>query len=230
MKMPPKKKRKAPRSVPSNADPGVSEQQDTAAVAPPPNTATATATSTTTTTISTTQAQGPDFHPRPEEHIQGFTSQQELAKHAISLGLKRVLLADLHQQSDLQNGYIGGQVMGHCSLPLSQGHDLNIFIQDESTTEGSQSKHLRVTIQDQLAEKLPVLREDAKLFLYRPEVKDDAIEVSQDHGKCLVVGTETLVWIVHRDVRKPHFFSEKSCGKKWWGRTKKRRKKMQAMW
>lgn len=166
-----------------------------------------------------------------QQQIKGFISQQELAKYAISLGLKRVMLADLHQQSDLQKGYIGGQVMGHCSLPLSQGHDLNIFIQDESTTEGSQSKHLKVTICQEVAEKMPVLRDDAKLFLYKPLVREDDIEVSQDHGKCLLVDKkETKVWIVHKDARKPSFFSEKSCGKKWWGRTKKRREKIKAMW
>lgn len=217
-----KKKRKTPKSMPFISDSGDSGDSDLCAQKRddtpllPPNPAT-----------TTTTAQGSDPHLLPEEQIQGFTSQQELAKHAISLGLKRVLLADLHQQSDLEGGYVGGQVMGHCSF---SPHDLHIFIQDESTTEGSQSKHLRIMIEGQLTEMMPVLRDDAKLFLYRPEVKDDTIEVSQDHGKCLVVGADTLVWIVHKDVQKPHFFSDKSCSKKWWGRTRKRRKKMQAMW
>ena len=212
MKMPPKKRRKknASSDTDSGGPPGeTSKQREAAAAASNPL-----PTSTDT-----------------DKQIQGFISQQELAKHAISLGLKRVMLADLHQQSDLNGGYTGGQVMGHCSLPLSQGHDLNIFIQDESTTEGSQSKHLKVTICEELAEKMPVLRDDAKLFLYNPLVKEDDIEVSQDHGKCLLVNSaETKIWIVHKDVRKPSFFSEKSCGKKWWGKTRKRREKIQAMW
>ncbi len=228
--MPPKKKRKALKNVPSDADSGgpsdsdarkdTAKRQGEAAAAPLPPATTSSSSSSTTTTQDN----------QPEQQIKGFISQQELAKHAITLGLKRVMLADLHQQSDLTGGYIGGQVMGHCSLPLNQGHDLHVFIQDESTTEGSQSKHLKVIIRDELAEKMPIL-DDAKLFLYKPMVQDDAIEVSQDHGKSLLVnGTKTHIWIVHKNARKPSFFSEKSCGRKWWGRTKRRREKIQAMW
>lgn len=221
--MPPKKKRKGLKNVPSDGDSGGPSDSDSAKrqreaagtpLPPPPPT-------------TTTQDRQ-----KPRQQIKGFVSQQELAKHAITLGLKRVMLADLHQQSDLTGGYIGGQVMGHCSTPSAsgQGHDLHVFIQDESTTEGSQSKHLKVIICNDMAEKMPVL-DDAKLFLYKPTVQDDIIEVSQDHGKSLLVdGIETHVWIVHKNVRKPSFFSEKSCGKKWWGRTKKRREKIQAMW
>lgn len=222
--MPPKKKRKVvnvknvPSDTVSGGPPDSDARKDTAKGGEE-------ATNLPPATIQGTQPLQPD------QQIRGFISQQELAKHAISLGLKRVMLADLHQQSDLIGGYTGGQVMGHCSLPLSQGHDLNIFIQDESTTEGSQSKHLKVMICEALAEKMPVLRDNAKLFLYKPLVKDDAIEVSQDHGKCLLVDSaEASIWIVHKDAHKPSFFSEKSCGKKWWGRTRKRREKVQAMW
>lgn len=168
---------------------------------------------------------------QPEKQISGFVSQQELAKHARSLGLKRTMLADLKQQSDLDSAYVGGQVMAHCSLPYSQGHDLTIFIQDESTSQGSQPKHLRVTFDSKLSERMPVLRDDAKLFLHRALVKEETPEFSQDHGKCLLVrGAEAQVWIVHRDVRKSYFFSEKSCGKQWWIRTKQRRQKIQSMW
>ena len=167
---------------------------------------------------------------QPGLQIKGFLSQQELAKYARTLGLKRVMLADLQQQSDLENRYVGGQVMGHYSLSFSQGHDLAIFIQDKTTTHGSQPKHLKVTICNELAENMPTLREDAKLFLYKAVVKEDSRDFSQDHGKCLLVESpDAQVWIVHRDVQKPYFFTE-TCGKKWWSRTKKKREQMKSMW
>lgn len=168
---------------------------------------------------------------RPDEQIKGFVSQQELMKHARAMGIKRVMLADLQQQSDLDNKFVGGQVMGHYSLSYSQGHELSIFIQDESTTQGSQHKHLRVTICEELAEYIPVLRDDAKLFLYKALVKDDSHDFSQDHGKCLNVDKpDAQIWIVHRDVRKPHFFSQASCKKKWWNKTKQKREAMKLEW
>jgi len=165
------------------------------------------------------------------DRVKGFPSQQALARHASSLGIKRVMLADLQQQSDLDEGFVGGAVMAHCSLPYSQGHDLAVFVQDESTSQSTQTKHLRVTISAGLAECMPVLRDNVKIFLYRAEVRDETGDLSQDHGKCLFVeGPDAEVWVVHRDVSKPGFFSEKSCGRKWWTRTKEMRDKMKALW
>lgn len=165
-----------------------------------------------------------------DPQIQGFVSQQELARYARSLKLKRIMLADLREQSDLEKAYVGGQVMGHYSKSYSQGHDLNIFIQDESTTQGSQPKHLKVSICGELAGKMPALRDDAKLFVCNAVVKEDSCDFSQDHGKCLLMeGAEARVWIVHKDVQKDHFFSE-TCGKRWWSKTKQNREKIQMMW
>ncbi len=169
--------------------------------------------------------------PSEEPQIRGFVSLQELKQYASILNVKRVMLADLHQQSDLSRGYVGGQVIGHCFTSYSQGHDLTIFIQDESTSQGSQPKHLKVTICEGLASRMPTLRDDAKLFLYRAVVREDTGEgdFSQDHSKCLLMdGTEAQVWIVHRAVRKT-FFTE-TCGKKWWSKTKQNREKVQSMW
>lgn len=163
--------------------------------------------------------------------IMGFVSEQELAKFARGMGLKRLMLTDLYQQNDLSTSYCGGQVISHFSSSYSQGHDLGVFIQDESTTQGSQSKHLMVTISEDLAEGVPSLGSDAKLFVHKALVKDDPQAFSQDHGKCLLVeGNEAKVWIVHRNVREPMFFSRTSCGKKWWRKTKTRREKIKSKW
>lgn len=166
-----------------------------------------------------------------DQQIMGFVSQQELAKHARALDIKRVMLADLKEQSDLDRGYVGGQVLGHHFKSYSQSHDLVVFIQDESTTQGSQPKHLMVTISDGLASDMPALIDGAKLFLHKAMVKDDSCEFSQDHGKCLLVGGEDVrVWIVHRDARRPDFFKSSTCGKKWWAKTKQTREKIKSMW
>lgn len=165
------------------------------------------------------------------QQIMGFVSQQELAKYARGLHIKRVMLADLKEQSDLDRGYVGGQVMGHYSKSYSQGHDLTVFIQDESTTLGSQHKHLMVTITDRLASEMPTLRDDAKLFLYNAVVKEDSCDFSQDHGKCLLMDrADAQIWIVHRDVNKEDFFKTSTCGKKWWTKTKQSREKIKTMW
>ncbi len=163
------------------------------------------------------------------EQVMAFVSEQELAKYARPLGIRRLMLADLCQQSDLEGRYVGGQVISTCSMPYSQGHDLSIFIQDESTTHNSQYKHLKVTISDKIGENMPSLRDDAKLFLHKAEVVDNATnDFSQDHAKCLVVdGEEVRVWIVHRDARESRFFTQTSCGKKWWKKTKKKRVEME---
>lgn len=164
-----------------------------------------------------------------QQIILGFVSQQELAKHARALKLKRVMLADLKEQSDLNRGYIGGQVMGHHFKSFSQCHDLVVFIQDESTSLGSQPKHLMVTIGGSLASDMPTLRDDAKLFLYNAVVKEDTCDFSQDHGKCLLVeGEDVQVWIVHKDVRRADFFKSGTCGKKWWAKTKQTREKLRS--
>jgi hypothetical protein len=166
------------------------------------------------------------------QQVLGFVSQQELAKYARGLKIKRVMLADLKEQSDLDGGYIGGQVMGHFFKSYSQGHDLAVFIQDESTTQGSQHKHLMVSITDGLASEMPTLRDDAKLFLYNAVVKEDSSDFSQDHGKCLVMDRpDAQVWIVHKDVKKEEFFKRSgTCGKKWWAKTKQNRENIRAMW
>ena len=179
---------------------------------------------------ATTTAQEEDDTEAPQP-VMGFVSQQELAKYARGLNIKRVMLADLGEQSDLDGGYVGGQVIGHYSKSYSQGHDVNVFIQDESTTEGSQHKHLLVTFTERLANEMPALRDDIKLFLYNAVVKEDSsTDFSQDHGKCLLMDRDDAqVWIVHRDVRKEGFF-RKSFGKKWWAKTKQNREKIKAMW
>lgn len=163
--------------------------------------------------------------------VMGFVSLQELAKYTRGLNIKRVMLADLKEQCDLDRGYVGGQVMGHFSKSYSQGHDLTVFIQDESTTQGSQHKHLMVTIVDVLASEMPNLKDDAKLFLYNAVVKEDSCDFSQDHGKCLLMDrADARVWIVHRDINKEDFFKSNTCGKKWWAKTKQSREKIRAMW
>lgn len=183
--------------------------------------------------IATTTAQEDHLQDDTEtsQPIMGFVSQQELAKYARGLNIKRVMLANLREQSDLDGAYVGGQVIGHYSKSYSQGHDVNVFIQDESTTEGSQHKHLLVTFTDRLADEMPALRDDIKLFLYNAVVREDSSsDFSQDHGKCLLMDRDDAqVWIVHKDVRKEGFF-RKSFGKKWWAKTKQNREKMKAMW
>ena len=168
---------------------------------------------------------------QPDKQIIGFVSEQELEKYALAKGIKKIMLIDLYQQNDLSDCYVGGQVIGHYATPYSQGHELCIFIHDESISSASQFKHLTVTISERLAEKIPSLGEDSKLFLYKALVRDDSRNFSQDFGKCLLVDNdEAQVWIVHKNVCDPYFFSLTSCGKKWWKKTKQRREKMKSMW
>ena len=180
---------------------------------------------------STTAGKQKEGMEHTDKQISGFVSEQELAKYARTLGLKRIMLADLKQQSDLNGSYVGGQVMSHCSSSYSQGHELSIFIQDESTTRASQFKHLRINICREVAEKIPTLRDDAKIFLHKAVVVEDSCDFSQDLGKCLLVKEDdTQVWIVHKDAHDPLFLSHTSCGKKWWKKTKQMRDKIKSKW
>lgn len=219
-KMPPKKKRRrVQRNLTSDTDSGGPSESD------------AQGDGTGTAGAKASVPAPSKQQPAAEKQISGFASQQELAKHARSLGLKRLMLANLDQQSDLDKAYVGGEIVAHCSLPFSQGHDLSVFIQDNSIAQGSHVRHLRVTVREELAAKMPILRDDAKLFVYKALVQDETVNFSQDHGKCLLMeGPEAQVWIVHRDVNKPNFFSETSCGKKWWMKTKQKREKVQSLW
>lgn len=183
--------------------------------------------------VTTTSPEGSDksLQEQPgRPQVMGFVSEQELSKFAHDMGLKRLMLIDLFQQSDLDNSYCGGQIISYCSASYSQGHDLSVFIQDESTTQASQSKQLLVTISEELAEGMS-LRSDAKIFVHNALVTDDPQAVSQDHSKCLLVnGSDARVWIVHKDVHNPVFFSHASCGKKWWRKTKQRRERIKSKW
>lgn len=162
--------------------------------------------------------------------VSGFVSMEELERHADSLGIRRILLANLCQDTDLDTAYVGGKVMAH----YSQGKDeLGFFIQDESTTDGSQPKHLRVSISREIAEKVPKVGDDARLFFHKVTAQDEErLEFSQDHKKFLLVsGTEARIWIVHKDVQDPKFFSlTSSCGKRWWERTRKKREVFQSFY
>ena len=171
--------------------------------------------------------------------VVGFASEQELSKYARGIGLTRLSLTDLYQQSNLDTSYCGGQVIGHFSNSYSQGHELGVFIEDESATEGSQSEHLVVTISDELAEGMPRLSSDAMMFVHKAIVKDsdgqtcsqDPQAFSQDHGKCLWVGgSEARVWIVHKDVHRLMQSTQRSCRKRWWKKTKERREKIKSKW
>ena len=178
------------------------------------------------TSIATTSSRAPETE---SSQIVGFVSVEELDKFAQQMGLKKLTLDDLYNYDNLNDAYVGGQVLSQFST--GYGH-LGIFIQDESPSQPSQSKHLMITVNDPLAEEMPSLGFDAKLFIHKADIMvDDTSAYSQDHGKCLVVtGKEARLWIVHKDVRDPMFFSRTSCGKRWWKRTKKRREKMQSKW
>ena len=180
----------------------------------------------TVTTSAGCLQQHPD-----KSQVMGFVSEQELSKYAHNMGLKRLMLTELEQQSDLDSKYCGGQIISYFSSSYSQGNDLSVFIHDESTTQASQAKHLMVTISEELAEGMS-LRSDAKLFVHNALVKDDPQSVSQDHGKCLLVcGSEDRVWIVHKAIHDTMFFSRtSSCGKRWWRKTKQRRERTKSKW
>ena len=112
--MPPKKKRRVRKNITSDTDSGGPSETDVRTARDRPRKA---------------AGLGPAVQSSAGQ-IKGFAAQQGLARHAKSLGLKRLMLANLQQQSDMDKAYIGGQVVGHCSLPLSQGHDLSVFVQD----------------------------------------------------------------------------------------------------
>ena len=152
----------------------------------------------------TTSARCLQQHPDKPQAM-GFVSEQELSKYAHNMGLKRLMLTELEQQSDLDPKCCGGQIISYFSLSYSQSHDLSVFIHDESTIQASQAKQLMVTISKELAEGMN-LRSDAKLFVHNALVKDDPQSVSQDHAKCLLVcGSEARIWIVHNDIHDTMF-------------------------
>jgi len=158
----------------------------------------------------------------------GFVSERDMDKHAQEQGLKKLTLEDLCNHSNLNDSYVGGQVLS--SFSVSYGH-LGIYVQDESASQPSQSKHLLINFEAPLATQLPSLGSDAKVFVHRASVAEDEGSYSQDHSKCLLVsGTEASVWIVHKDVNNPVFFSRTSCGKRWWKRNMKTRERLQSKW
>ena len=160
--------------------------------------------------------------------LMGFVCERDMDKYAQEMGLKKLTLEDLCSHSNLNNSYVGGQVLSHFSR--NYGH-FGIYVQDESAAQPSQSKHLLINFEVPLAMQLPSLSSDAKVFVHRACVTEDERTCSQDHNKCLLVsGQEARVWIVHKDVNDPVFFSRAPCGKRWWKRSKKTRERLQAKW
>lgn len=170
----------------------------------------------------------PDEEEEPSPRLRGFVTEEEMDTYARNLRLKRLSLDDLNHCNSLNDCYTGGQVLSHCSTSYG---NLDIFVQDETAPELSQSKHLKISFSDPLAASIPSLDGNAKLFVHKASIEIEKTDFSQDHTKCLVVeDSESKVWIVHKDIRNPTFFSRTSCGKNWWKRTSQRRKKLQCKW
>lgn len=164
----------------------------------------------------------PDW--QEDKQVQAFSSRKGLENHVNKLKLKRVMLRDLEDQCDLENGYVGGWVIANQAHPYSQGHNVDVYIRDDSVTDMKKdAKYLVVTIDGKIVEEMPtLLSEDFELYLYKPRVEDEDIEYSQDLPKRLVVeGPEPRVWIVHKHAKRKGFFQRKTCKSKWFRKQKK---------
>lgn len=164
---------------------------------------------------------GEDDQPDSEtDQVMFFQSDSELAEYAMTkFNLKRIMLADLQGQSDLERGYVGGRVMGQVDFSDSQSNFTEIFIQDKTTED----RHLLVQVDMQIivANDIPALDNGHRLFLHKAELMDDNVEFSQDFGKRIVVsGVEPRVWVVHKHANTEKFF-QATCGKKYWKKRKK---------
>ena len=159
-----------------------------------------------------------------DKQVQGFLSIKDLEQYAEGLQLRRVTLRDLNNQRDLETGYVGGWVLAQHAYPYSQGHNVDVFIRDESTSDVNENaKHLMVTIDGKIVEEMPtLLSNEFMLFLHKARVEDENVAFSQDHHKRLVVeGPAPRVWIIHRHANKQGFFQQKTCKPKWFKRQKK---------
>ena len=165
-----------------------------------------------------------DQHGTNAKQVMYFSSVSELSEYAETLNVKRIMLSDLQDQSDLESCYVGGNVISQLDFSSSQSDFTNIFIQDESTSENSSNfKNLLVEIDMDIvrAYKIPPLIKNHKIFVHKANLTDDVVELSQDIGKRIVVsGTEARVWVVHEHAHTDKFF-QTTFGKKFWKKRKK---------
>lgn len=155
--------------------------------------------------------------------IKGFKTLKELERHAQKLQLKRIMIAELGRDTDLLYGYIGGWVVATHALSYSQGHNLSVYLRDESVDETQEdSVQLRVEVEGVTVARMPTLMsENFMLFVHGGEVVPNVVEYSHDHSHCLLAKPPASIWLVHRDAHKAGFFQRKTCKEKWFKRQKK---------
>ena len=158
--------------------------------------------------------------------IKAFRTEAELISYASGLKLTRTLIKDLNAQSEINEWYVGGWVVGSYASSYSQGHILSIFVRDESTSDHLEdAKQLMICIDGNIAEELPsMLSSEYKLFIHRGKVSPHIPQYSQDLSNCLLVsGEEPRVWIVHKNANKDGFLQQRSCKSAWYEKQKRRR-------
>ena len=136
----------------------------------------------------------------PEKQVQAFTTEKEL--FPLLRHLKRIPLAELREDSDLENGYIGGKVMAQCLQDTSQGR-IEILVTDDSLSP----KHITCYLEGDITNLYPQQSGmEYRLYLHRVEVDSMFIEYSQDFELCVNVrGDEPRLWVVHQDAKLRHF-------------------------
>ena len=155
--------------------------------------------------------------PDPEKQVQAFMTEKELFP---LLGhLKRIPLAELREDSDLENGYIGGKVLAQCLQDASQG-SIEILVTDDSLSP----RHVTCYLEGDITNLYPQQSGmEYQLYLHRVEVDNMFVEYSQDFELCVNVrGEEPRLWVVHRDARLRSFLPGGNRRK---NRKKRKRKK-----
>lgn len=165
-----------------------------------------------------------------ENQVLAFKTVKALERHAKSQKLSQVKIAAITEDMDMSSSYIGGQVEGSHAESYSQGHTLSIFVRDDSVSDTQtltqdKSCQLLITIDGDIAEKLPsILSHEFQLFVSGAEVSSFSQMFSQDHTCRLEVkGPLAKVWIVHKNANKPGFFKKSVCNAAWFEKQKKKR-------
>lgn len=133
-----------------------------------------------------------------------FTSEEEMKPYVRHL--KRIPLAELTSESDLENGYIGGELRAQSLMGLTQGH-IELIVTDKSLS--LLNKSVTCYVQGDITHLFPQMIGDYRVYFNRVQVDEMCIEWSQDFEMCIRVGDDARVFVVHPDARLQGFLPSK---------------------
>ena len=156
-----------------------------------------------------------------------FTSEEELQPLVDYLGVRKVALAEISPGLNLENAYVGGEVVADSRVDFSEGA-IEMVICDDSMQ--SLDKHITCYLRGEITTLLPrdcLSNSKSKIYFNRVSVGRMFMEYSQDFERCINIqedDREARIWIVHQNAYRDDFLpTDKSKF------SKRRRKKAKAL-